>query len=223
MQPTQVADATASITQPDPWAQWKRFAFPGKRATEFVAQRLDGRDAMLATSDNAASMLRHKLRIEPADLGHVQFSWKVPALIDGADMAVREMDDSPVRVVLAFDGDRSTFSGRNYRMNEMMKLLTGEEMPYATLMYVWCNTCERGTVIHSPRTDRIRKIALEQGKQNLNQWLDYERDIRADYLKAYGEAPGALVGVALGTDTDNTHAQTKAWYGKLTLSGLEAR
>jgi Protein of unknown function (DUF3047) len=93
------ANANVPSTQPDPWAQWQRFAFPGKRATEFVAQRLDGRDAMLATSDNAASMLRHKLRIEPADLGHVQFSWKVPALIDGADMAVREVDDSPVRSI----------------------------------------------------------------------------------------------------------------------------
>lgn len=213
-------DAPANGTaQRDAWVQWQGYAFPGKRATEFVAQRLDGRDAMAVTSDNAVSMLRHTVRIEPAQLGRVQFSWKVPALIDAADMSVREVDDSPVRMVLAFDGDRSSFSGRNYRMNEMMKLLTGEEMPYATLMYVWCNVCELGSVIHGPRTDRIRKIAVEQGKQHLNQWRDYERDIRADYLKAYGEAPGALIGVALMTDTDNTQSQVKAWYGKVTLSG----
>ena len=213
-----MATSTGASSGQDTWAHWQRFAFPGKTATEFVANNIDGRYAMAALSENAASMLRHKVRIEPADLKSVKFSWKVPALIGGADMALRDADDSPVRIVLAFDGDRSLFTGRNYRMNEMMKLLTGEDMPYATLMYVWCNACALDSVIHGPRTDRIRKIAVEQGVQNLNQWRDYERDIRTDFIKAYGEAPGALIGIALMTDTDNTHSQTKAWYGKVTLT-----
>jgi hypothetical protein len=68
-------------------------------------------------------------------------------------------------------------------------------------------------VIVNPRTDRIRKLVVESGRGNLNQWLDYERDIRADYEKAFGEAPGALVGIGIMTDSDNTRSSAKAWYG----------
>ena len=174
---------------------------------------LDGRSAMLAYSQSAASMLRQKLHIAAADLSSVRFSWKVPHLIDTADMAVRETEDSPVRIVLAFEGDRSRLSAKNQMMSELAHTLTGEPLPYATLMYVWCNTREPGSVIVNPRTDRIRKIVLEKGMKNLNQWRDYERDIKADYQRAFGEAPGALIGVALMTDSDNTHSQARSWYG----------
>jgi hypothetical protein len=121
-----------------------------------------------------------------------------------------------VRIVLAFEGDRSRFSARR-ALSELARALTGEEMPYATLMYVWCNKREPGTVIRSPRTDRIRKLVVESGRHRLNQWLDYERDIRADYERAFGEAPGALVGIAIMTDSDNT--RSRAWYGPVRRAG----
>ena len=72
--------------------------------------RLDGRDAVLSESDSSASMLRQNLRIEPVNLNKLSFSWKVPEMIAGADMTQRDSDDSPVRVVLAFEGDRSKSS-----------------------------------------------------------------------------------------------------------------
>jgi hypothetical protein len=85
-------------------------------------------------------------------------------------------------------------------------------------MYVWCNKRPPGTVVTSPRTDRIRKMVLESGPGRLNQWLDYERDIRADFERAFGEAPGALVGIAIMTDSDNTRSATKAWYGPVRVT-----
>jgi hypothetical protein len=91
-------------------------------------------------------------------------------------------------------------------------------MPYATLMYVWCNQRATGSVIRSPRSDRIRKLVVESGAGNLNRWLDYERDIRADYRLAFGEEPGPLVGIAIMTDSDNTDSTARAWYGPLRLT-----
>jgi hypothetical protein len=199
-------------------ASWHHQSFPGKKAVEFTGARQDGRDTLAARSDSAASTVRRKVRIEPADLGNLRFSWKVPELIADADMALRDTDDSPVRVMLAFEGDRSRLSPRDAMLSELMRTLTGEEMPYATLMYVWCNKRPAGTVIDSPRTTRIRKLVLESGPNKLNRWLDYERDIRADYERAFGEAPGALVGVAIMTDTDNTRSVAKAWYGPVRMS-----
>lgn len=216
----------AALTE-TPWAMassrnvdasaWQHHTFPGKQPTQFTYVRKDGRDAMAAVAASSASMLRQKVRIEAADLGHVRFSWRVPELIAQADMALREADDSPVRVVLAFEGDRSRFSAKNAMLSELVHALTGEELPYATLMYVWCNQRAPGSVIAGPRTDRVRTLVVQSGPGGLNRWIDYERNIRADFEKAFGEAPGALVGIGIMTDTDNTRSSTQAWYGPVQL------
>jgi hypothetical protein len=199
--------------------QWLHYRLPGKRASEYSFARLDGRDAMAVTARSSASLLRQKIRIEPQNLAQIKFSWKVPALIAMADLAVRENADSPVRIVLAFEGDRSKLSAKNVMLSELAHAMTGEPLPYATLMYVWCNTCDPGTVITSSRSDRIRKMVVESGAKNLNMWMDYERNIRADYEKAFGEAPGALVGIGIMTDSDNTRTTARAWYGQVKLAG----
>lgn len=196
---------------------WRHHHLSGKQATKYVYAHVDGRDAMAVTAVSSASLLRQKVRIAPDELGRVKFSWKVPELIVQADLAGRDTADSPVRILLAFEGDRSRFSAKNAMLSELSHAITGEPLPYATLMYVWCNTRAPGSVIFSPRTDRIRKLVVESGAKNLNQWLDYERDIRADFEKAFGEPPGALVGIGIMTDSDNTRSTTQAWYGQLRL------
>jgi hypothetical protein len=72
-------------------------------------------------------------------------------------------------------------------------LLTGEEMPYATLVYSWSRVNQPGEVVLNDRTDRIRKIVVDSGDHGYNEWRSYERDIRADYRQAFGEDPGALL------------------------------
>lgn len=212
------AAQSAAPHAPGTDGDWRHYKLPGKQSTQFSYTRKDGRDAMAVMAISSASMLRHAVRVNPGELGKVRFSWKVPELIAQADMALRDTDDSPVRIVLAFEGDRSKFSAKNAMLSELARTLTGEELPYATLMYVWCNKREPGTVIQSPRTDRIRKLVVESGPKKLNQWLDYERNIRADYERAFGEPPGALVGIGIMTDSDNTHSTTRAWYGPVQLA-----
>ncbi len=192
---------------------WVHQTFPGKRASRYRYERKDGRHALQAQAASSASMLRQTVRVEPHQLGQLRFSWMVPSLIDAADLSQRDGDDSPVRVVLAFDGDRTRFSTKDAALSELSELLTGEPLPYATLMYVWSNQQASGTVVLSPRTSRIRKLVMESGPGRLRQWLDYERDVRADFVKAYGEAPDALLAIGIMTDTDNTQSQAQAWYG----------
>jgi Protein of unknown function (DUF3047) len=196
---------------------WHTYSLPSKKPTTFSKVQMDGRDAVLAVADSSASLLRRQVRIPANELNQVKFSWKVPQLIDAADLALRDGDDSPVRIVLTFEGNRSNWSTKNAMLSELSHLITGEELPYATLMYVWCNKRAPGSVIYNPRTDRIRKIVVESGAKNLNQWLDYERNIAADFEKAFGEKPGALVGMALMTDSDNTRSQTRAYYGPVSM------
>lgn len=199
---------------------WQHRSFPGKAPNQFSYLALDGRPAMAVQSTAAVSVFRKVVQIEPEHLTTLQFSWRKSGLIAGADMALRDKDDA-LRIVLAFDGDRSRLSAKDQIMSELALTLTGEEMPYATLMYVWCNQREVGTVVSNPRTDRIRKLVLESGRAGLGRWLDYERDIRADYRQVFGEEPGRLIAVGLMTDTDNTRSSALTWYGPLSF-GLRA-
>lgn len=207
--------AAASLPAP---SRWTHHTLPGKKSTRYAYEWLDHRPTMRAQAVSSASMLRYALRAEAAALGHIKFSWKVPKLIAGADLTQRDAHDSPVRVALAFDGDRALFSAKDAMLSELAHAVGGEPLPYATLIYVWCSQCERGALLKSPRTDRIREMVLESGPDKLGQWQDYRRDIRADFELAFGEAPGALLSVGLMTDTDNTGESTSAWYGPISLT-----
>lgn len=204
------------------FAGWQHWTLPGKTATDYRPVRYGGtHDAMEAQARASASLLRRALDLDPQEIGDIRFSWKVPMLVPAADMARRETEDAVVRIVLTFDGDRSRLSARDRALSELAQLMTGEPLPYATLMYVWCPTRVPGSVILNPRTDRIRKLVVESGPARLNQWLDYERDIRADFLEVFGEEPGRLLHVAIMSDGDNTGSEFRAWYGPVLIDGLD--
>ena len=198
------------------WATgWQTLELPGKPKTRYVAQQADGRWVVHAQAQRSASMYRRTLRIEPEQLGSVAFSWKVRVLNAEADVRHSHTEDAVVRVLLAFDGDHERLSPRNRMMFDLMQGLTGEPPPYATLMYVWDPQAELDAVVLNPRTDRIRKIVLESGDRHLGQWREYQRNIREDFRRAFGEDPGPLIGVALMTDADNTQGRAEAWYGEI--------
>lgn len=196
---------------------WEPFFFPGKRYTAFEPVQVMERPALRVRAKSSVSILRQRFEPSLPSVGRLSFSWKVDGLPLDADLAVSARADSPVRVVLAFEGDRTRWTPRNHRLSEMSRLLTGEELPYATLVYVWSLKDPPGTVVVNPRTDRIRKLVLDSGTADVGRWRDHVRDVRADFRRAFGEEPGPLRVVALMTDTDNTQSQLTAWYGALTL------
>lgn len=198
---------------------WRGVPFPGKRSTHYRPLQHDGRTALHARADTSASMWRRPVKVDAHDLGRVRFSWNVPRLIEHADLSDRDAEDTPVRIVLAFEGDHARLSLRNRMMFDLAETLTGERPPYATLMYVWDTRAAVGSVIPAARTDRVRKLVVESGAQRLQRWLSYERDVVADYRHMFGEDPGPLVGVAFMTDSDNTESQTEAYYGDIELYG----
>jgi len=213
--------AVGSLLQtPSGGQSWQPMYLPGKRFAGFESTERQGRPSLSVKADRSVSILRQRFAPSLTEFGQLAFSWKVDALPEGANLSETEHADAAVRILLAFDGDRSKWSPRNHRLSEMSRLLTGEELPYATLAYVWSNQGEPGSVIVNPRTDRIRKLVVESGAGQVGRWREYRRDVRADFIKAFGEEPGPLVAVALMTDTDNTGSSLRAWYGPLRLVDL---
>jgi hypothetical protein len=138
-------------------ADWEITPLPTKRPTRYTPQVIDGRPVIQADAESAVSLYRRRVQVAPGELGRLSFSWMVPELMTSADLSRSEAEDAPVRVVLAFDGDRSKLSYKNRLLSDLLEAVMGEEPPYATLMYVWDNRAPLESVIIASRTDRIAK------------------------------------------------------------------
>jgi len=203
----------------NPTGPWTHQRYGNRKPTLYTPTVHQGRPAVMAQALASNSTLR--LPLQPGARQapeHLSFSWFVPALNQRADLQDDDADDAVVRVVLSFDGDRSRLSSRDHVLSELAALITGEPLPFATLMYVWDNRYPVGSVIANPHTQRIRQLVIESGPDRLNQWVDHERDIAADFRTAFGEAPGPLIGVGVMSDSNNTGESVRAWFGPLTLT-----
>jgi hypothetical protein len=147
----------------------------------------------------------------------ISWSWRTDAMIEGADSSRPETEDSPTRLILAFDGDFKKLPLRDQLVAETARMILGREMPYATLIYTWDAKQPAGTVIPNAHTGRIKKKVVESGAARTGKWLAYQRNYVQDYTEIFGEAPGKLLGVGVLTDTDNTRQDAEAWYGDIQL------
>ncbi|MCX7901784.1 MAG: DUF3047 domain-containing protein, partial [Burkholderiaceae bacterium] len=202
---------------------WQPFALARHKAPTHYETTVDaagGRVVLHARAERAASGLKQRLDIDPTLRPRVAWEWRVMQLIEGADNTDRHAEDAPVRLLLFFDGDRSRLPAHERAALQLAELISGRPVPYATLMYIWSNRGPVDTVIESPYTRRIQMIVVGAGAEQLGQWKRFERDYVADYRRAFGEAPGRLIGVGILTDTDNTGAVVEAFYGDIRLQPL---
>lgn len=196
-------------------ARWRHQGIGSRPESDYVPTRHAGRPALAASSKKGDSLVRLPVAIDGPRLGQLRFSWFVYKLNRQADLADRHKDDAVARVILQFGGDRSTFSGRDNMLSDLMQTLTGEPLPFATLMYVWDHRYPVGTVIPHARSERIKTMVIESGDARLGRWVDFDRDISADFQQAFGHPPASFQGVALMTDSNNTKQPASAWYGPL--------
>ncbi len=194
-----------------------------KRNTQYTTDRRLGVASVKAQSKASASGWAARVDIDPQDKPILQWQWKVAALIPSADNTERATEDSPVRIVLAFAGDKSTLPFKDQAFFERAKLIAGRDLPYATLMYIWENKAPVDTIIPNAHSGRIQKIVAESGQAGVGQWRKLERDIVKDYQAAFGTMPGKLIGVAILTDTDNTGESVTSWYGNIEVKPRPAR
>jgi hypothetical protein len=205
---------------PAGWEKW--ILHPLKRRTEYGWKKDRSGVFLEAKSRGSASGIIKRLDLDPAEFAHLQFSWMIDSLLEGADVADRDFEDSPVRIVLAFDGDKSSLSSKDLAFMERVKTFTGQDLPYASLMYIWDNKRPLNTVVTNPHSSRIKKFVASTGKAGLKTWQMHRRNIVNDYRTAFGKEPGKLIGIAIMTDTDNTKTYAQAQYRGLRISKVQA-
>jgi DUF3047 family protein len=210
------SSAKASAPIPPPWQVVK--ITERKNPTKYDLVEDAGTVVLHAVADNAATGLGYPAGIELKSAPILSWRWKVANLIASADNAEASKEDSPVRIVLDFEGDKSKLSLVDRAAMAVAEQISGRELPYATLMYIWSNKVPVGTVIPNPRTKRVQMIVASSGSAGVGTWQTLSRDVFADFRRAFGEDPGKVRAVGVLTDTDNTGEHAEAWYGDIRLS-----
>lgn len=168
--------------------------------TEYRITHLDRRLAVRAEGRQSASGLLRRVSVDPQRCPILEWSWRVEKLQEKADLETREGDDVAAGLFLLF-GDPGFLSN---------------PVAVPTLRYVWSNDRqEKEAVIDNPYFPGVvRSVVVQAGSKNLGKWVTEERNVVADYERAFGEKPRETVHVvAIFTDNDQTKEPVVAYYG----------
>jgi len=186
--------------------------------TQYSLDKHVSHAAVHAIADRSTSGLRCDVDIDPKATPWLSWEWRVDQVPAGASVEDDDRDDSPARVVVAFDGDVSTLSLRDRLFRDTVELFTGTTLPFATLMYVWDAKAPPESVVAYPRTARVQYLVVESGAERAGRWLGYRRDVLADYRRVFGGEPGRIRHVGLLADTDDLKVRTDTWFANLAFS-----
>lgn len=211
--------AEPGVNLPGGWQRLSLSRF--KRDTEYrLVPDENGVTVVQAEAAQAASGLIKELDVDTKATPWLNWRWKVPQLIAGADNTRRDTEDSPVRVVVTFDGDLEKLDFEERAHASRYRALTGRDMPYATLMYIWENRMPVDALIESRHSSRVQMLVAASGDAQCGKWLNFSRNIEEDFRRAYGETPGRIRSIGIMTDTDNTGELTRAYYGDIKFSAV---
>lgn len=176
---------------------WAEKSFYGQ--TQYTIVERNGDNVLLAESKNSASALYKKIRIDLEKTPYLNWSWLVVKHLGDINERQKEGDDYPARVYVIISG--GVFFWKTRAIN-----------------YVWSSNQPEGSIWPNAYTDNARMIALESGSAFLGQWRTEKRNIRADLRRQFGEDLRYIDGIAVMSDTDNSHGQALSYYRNLFFS-----
>ncbi len=118
------------------------------------------------------------------ETGALTWRWRTDTALEGADLRDRRRDDSPIRLMVAFEDRRMLF-------------------------YSWGMTELAGEWFESWTGSERIVIVLRNAVDADGAWRSEQRDPFADYRSAFGREPSPIVAVGLVQDTEQLGG--KAW------------
>jgi len=180
-------------------------------------EREDGTPIIVASSDNSISSVTTPLTADPAVFQYLEWEWKIESVIESGDMTRKDGDDFTARVYVTFDYDKSNLGFGDRIKYAAYKAFTSFDIPLRSLNYIWANKAEIGATGENPFSSWVQYVVVQSGNDLAGEWHIEKRNIVEDYRMVYGEEPPPISGITIMTDSDNTGASTKAYFGKITL------
>ncbi len=173
--------------------------------------------ALSIAADGSATMLARPIAPRSGEGLRLRWRWKVSAALVDADIASKDGDDCAARVLVgfAFEPEHAGFFER------LARATLADDEPFApgtALCYVWAGREEPETLITNPYNDSVQMIVL-RGAEGVGVWQREERDLAADFERAFGRPPPDVEGIAVMVDGDQTGAAVEGWFRDLELLG----
>ena len=179
---------------------WKTYETPGGRpAYDFSVVVDDGRRALRLRSRDEHSTIARALTVDLDATPVLEWSWKIITLPPGADVRKRETSDLTAHLYVVWARFPAALRSR----------LIG---------YVWETTAPAGTIEKSRKTGTTTFVILHSGTPETGRWITERRDVRADYIQIFGEAPERPSALALSIDTNDTHAMAEGLIGRIVFT-----
>jgi hypothetical protein len=203
---------------------WRLVLLPAQSVplTEFSRATIDGRTAMRIDAHASYANLVHPLKLPADDVRPLWLAWRwrVERFADDSDLASKAGDDTALKVCALFDMPLARVPFFERLLLRFARRRSGESLPAATVCYVWDRLLPAGTELRNAYTRRMRYIVLQGPSTPLAAWRSERRDLRADFLRVYGdearEVP-PLIAIAVGADADNTKSESRAYLSDLNL------
>ncbi len=162
------------------------------------------------TSEGAVSLVWTRMPRGEWGARAASWNWEVSASVPPTNLGQRGGDDRNISVYFVFlpEAVANQMEGANIRQ-------LNRNPDVRILQYVWGGNHGRGEIIGSPYAPgQGVTVALRQaGTGSHSESVDLARD----YAAAFGGAPGALVGLAVSADSDDTDTVIRAGVSPITL------
>lgn len=162
-------------------------------------------------SDGSVSIAWTRVKQSDWNSSAASWSWRVDQSVPPTNLARKGGDDRNISLYFVFvpEASAEALKGANIR-----SLLGNKEV--RIIQYAWGGNAGRGTVIKSPYGPPGQGVTIALRPAGTG--AHNERvDLAADYARAFGGSKGALVGLAVSGDSDDTKSIIRAAIGNLTL------
>jgi DUF3047 family protein len=183
---------------PETWRAYETIG--GHPAYDFIiVEERDGR-ALRMRSNGDHSTIAKEVQVDLKTTPWLEWSWKVVALPDRADIRRRETSDAAAHIFVIWPRWPTMLRSR----------LIG---------YLWDEHLPVGSIHQSQKTGTVTFIVVHSGKKELGAWLTERRNVREDYLMVYGEEPENPPVIALSIDTNDTKSSAETFIGPIGFRG----
>ncbi len=189
-------------------------------ATRFAVTELEGSRVLKMEAAGSYGTLLHTVGDDAASARTLSWRWRVDRLAEGVDLRTKRGDDAAAKVCVMFELPMEQVPFMERQALRVARVATSQEIPAATLCYVWDATLPPGTVLPNAFTRRMRWFVLQGAGVTLGRWQTERRDLRADFLRAFGDEAKAappIADVLVGADADNTQGRSLAYVADLEL------
>lgn len=197
--PAWVPDAAAAperIVSPAALAMWQERSFKGH--TRYRAVDSGAGLALQAVADGTASGLCQAVQIDLNALPVARWQWRLDRAPGPRDERTREGDDQGLRLSFLYQSVMSPDS-------------------ILAVQYVWSQSEPVDAGWINPYVANAYELVVRSGPASPGEWHTEQRDLGADFRKAFGRVVDRIDAVCLMTDGDQTGALVEGWYGDITL------